>query len=286
MLPKDVASLPDGKIFKYIPYSANPSDSMPLKINLYWELRIHQQQFQEKHTTSIIKGVTDLDLHLDFGSDGELSLRMIVMGIRCQHNLKHPLFLSVDFNPYRNDITALYHRGNEAEAVRILAALPVFLEAKYNHKIWTWFSHDLKLELANTKWDPVQQCLVDESPDEDLHLRHSLYGLYGEQRALEDWEEVASLDVPVDPSAVTMDLSLLFNMAPRCEGGEGFDDNASMNTMKTGTSNATGVAAAARPDVIDVSEDDCPTATSSLTNGSAPPSGASSQGAGVPIDNG
>ena len=46
------------------------------------------------------------------------------------------------------------------------------------------------------------------------------------------------------------------------------------------------MAAAARPDVIDVSEDDCPTATSSLTNGSAPPSGASSQGAGVPIDNG
>ena len=183
MLPKDVASLPDGKIFKYIPYSANPSDSMPLKINLYWELRIRQQQFQEKHTTSIIKGVTDLDLHLDFGSDGELSLCMIVIRIRCQHNLKHPLFLSVDFNPYRNDITALYHRGNEAEAVRILAALPVFLEAKYNHKIWTWFSHDLKLELANTKWDPVQQCLVDESPDEDLHLRHSLYGLYGEQRS-------------------------------------------------------------------------------------------------------
>ena len=117
-------------------------------------------------------------------------------------------------------------------------------------------------------------------------MRHSLYGLYGEQRALEDWEEVASLDVPVDPSAVTMDLSLLFNMAPRCEGGEGFDDNASMNTMKTGTSNATGAAAAACPDVIDVSEDDCHTATSSLTNGSAPPSGASSQGAGVYIANG
>ena len=59
-----------------------------------------------------------------------------------------------------------------------------------------------------------------------------------------------------------------------------------MNTMKTGTSNATGAAATARPDVIDVSEDDCPTATSSLTNGSAPPSGASSQGAGVTLDNG
>ena len=97
---------------------------------------------------------------------------------------------------------------------------------------------------------------------------------------------MASLNVPDDPSAITMDLSLLFNMAPQCGGGEGFGDNASMNTMKTGTSNATGAAAAARPDEIDVSEDDCPTATSSLTNGSAPPSGASSQEAGVSVDNG
>ena len=54
-------------------------------------------------------------------------------------------------------------------------------------------------------------------------MRHSLYGMYGDQKALEDWEEVASLDVPDDSSVVTMDLSLLFNMAPRCGGGEGFD---------------------------------------------------------------
>ena len=211
---------------------------------------------------------------------------MIIMGTRCQHNLKHSLFLSVDYNPYRNDITALYHKGNEVEAQRLLAALPIFLEAKYNHKIWSWFSHDLKLELANTKWDPVKQCLVDEAPDDDLNLLHSLYGVYGEERALEDWEEVAAINMPEDPITVSIDLSLLFNMAPRGVGGEGFDDNASLNTMKTGTSNATGAAAEAPPDDISVSEGDCLTATSTLTNGSAPPTGASSPGAGVPHDNG
>ena len=39
-----------------------------------------------------------------------------------------------------------------------------------------------------------------------------------------------------------------------------------MNTMKTGTSDATGAVDATRPDEIDVSEDDYPTATSSLTS--------------------
>ena len=110
--------------------------------------------------------------------------------------------------------------------------------------------------------------------------------MYGEERALEDWEEVASINMPEDPITVSIDLSLLFNMAQRGVGGEGFDDNASLNTMKTGTSNATGAAAEAPPDDISVSEEDCLTATSTLTNGSAPPTGASSPGAGVPLDNG
>ena len=114
--------------------------------------------------------------------------------------------------------------------------------------------------------------------------------LYGTE-TLADWEEVDSLNVPEDPTeSVTMDLSLLFNMVPRSVS-EGYDDNLSLATMQTGTSDATGIAAAAPPDKpppdgIDVSTDDSTTVASSLTNGSAPPSGASSQGAGVSIANG
>ena len=116
----------------------NPTTHNKLK-----SLRIRQQQFQEKHSTAPIRGVTDLDLPLDFGDDGHLFLRQILLSARCQTNLGHPLFLSVDFNAYRNDITALFHQGNEVEALISLSALPVFLEAKYNSLIWTWFTHDL-----------------------------------------------------------------------------------------------------------------------------------------------
>ena len=284
LLPRDVSSLPEGKVFKYVTYPANSGDSTPPQLILPKKLRIRQQQFQEKHTTSPIRGVTDLDLPLDFGADGLLSLRQILLGTRCQSNWRHPLFLSVDFNAYRNDITVLFHQGNEVEALRLLSALPVFLEAKYNSQIWTWFTHDLKIELEHTRWDPERQCLEELGQDED-NLLASLYG----NDVLADWEEVDSLNVPEDPtSSVALDLSLLFNMAPRA-GGEGFDENASLNTMKTGTSNATGLAAKLAsdlPDDVDVTKDDSTTVASSLTNGSAPTSGASSQGAGVPSDHG
>ena len=160
----------------------------------------------------------------------------------------------------------------------------MFLEAKYNSQIWTWFTHDLEIELEHTRWDPERQCLEELGQDED-NLLASLYG----NDVLADWEEVDSLNVPEDPtSSVALDLSLLFNMAPRA-GGEGFDENASLNTMKTGTSNATGLAAKLAsdlPDDVDVTKDDSTTVASSLTNGSAPTSGASSRGAGVPSDHG
>ena len=69
----------------------------------------------------------------------------------------------------------------------------------------------------------------------------------------------------------------------------GIDENASLNTMKTGTSNATGLAAKLAsdlPDDVDVTKDDSTTVASSLTNGSSPTSGASSQRAGVYSDHG
>ena len=146
----DLPSLPEGKVFKYITYSANRDDLMPNPTthNKLKRLRICQQQFQEKHSTAPIRGVTDLDLPLDFGNDGHLSLQQILLSARCQTNLGHPLFLSIDFSAYRNDITALFHQGHEVEALRFLSALAVFLEAKYNSQIWTWFTHDLRIELG------------------------------------------------------------------------------------------------------------------------------------------
>jgi len=205
--------------------------------NLLRKLRIKQQQFQEKHTTATLKGVLDLDLPLEFGPKGDLSLRQILLSCKCPSNCTYPLFASIDYNPYNDEITALYHKGNQTEVLRVLSALPVVLAAQYGAKVWDWFSPELKADLCNVTWDPVKQCL-DETFDDEDDLLSNIYGT----DTLADWEEVDSLDAPEESTAsVQIDLALLFNEAPRalCEG---YDDNKSMATMNTGTSNATRLA--------------------------------------------
>ena len=77
------------------------------------------------------------------------------------------LFASVDCNPYRDEITALFHKGNQTEVFRVLSALPVVLAAQFGAKIWDWFSPALKADLHNVTWDPANQCLDETFDDED-----------------------------------------------------------------------------------------------------------------------
>ena len=165
----------------------------------------------------------------------------------------------------------------------LLSALPVVLAAQYGSKIWTWFSADLKLELSNTVWNPDKNCLEETYVDDD-NLLANIYG----NDTLADWEEVDSLNAPEEMAApMAMDLSLLFHEAPRalCEP---FDDNRSLDSMKTGTTNATLVATANPLETV-FPVDDTTTVESSITTSdpsdSASPE-ASSQRAGVSDDHG
>ena len=281
---KDIAQLPEGKMFKYAPYYANREDLMPgvQRRNLLRKLRIKQQQFQEKHTTAPLKGVLDLDLPLDFGSSGHLSLRQILLSTKCQANCTHPLLLSVDYSSYRAETTVLFHIGNQEEVLRLLSALPVVLSAQYGSKIWTWFSADLKLELSHTAWNPDKQCLEETFTDDD-NLLTNIYG----NDTLADWEEVDSLNAPEETTTpMSMDLSLLFHETQAlCDP---YDDNRSLDSMKTGTTNATLVATANPLDAV-FPADDTTTVESSITTSepseSASPE-ASSQRAGVSDDHG
>ena len=110
--------------------------------------------------------------------------------------------------------------------------------------------------------------------------------IYGND-TLADWEEVDSLNAPEETTApMSMDLSLLFHDAQvLCEP---YDDNRSLDSMKTGTTNATLVAATNPLDAV-VPTDDTTTVESSITNSDpseAASPAASSQRAGVSDDHG
>ena len=129
-------------------------------------------------------------------------------------------------------------------------------------------------------WNSEKQCLEEHDSGEE-NLLSNIYGA----DELADWEEVDSLNVPEETSSpMSIDLSLLFNSTPTFHAG-GYDENASLPTMKTATSNATNLASQFPPD-IDLTQDDTSNITGlTSSSGSVPPKGTSSQGAGVASDN-
>jgi len=226
--------------------------------------------------TATIRGINGLDNPLDFGDDGHLSLRNIMMSTRCRSNWELPLFRSVDYNSYTEGYTAMFNILDQEEAFQILGALPVFLEARFGSSVWQWFDPEIRDELAGTTWDHENGCLIETGfADEDLFA--NLDG----RADLAEWEEEDQIATPVESStSVEVNLDLLFNMESM-PISEGYDENQSVATMMTGTSNATQLADSMPLDAVVVINDDSTAEASSLTNGTASTKSTSSRGAGV-----
>ena len=281
--PGDLGKLPDGKVFKYVPYFGYQKDRVPSDLSAYQKLRIRQQQFHEKHINHPVSGITDLDLPMKLGGES-FTLRQLMLSIRCPSNLEFPLFLSVDYNSYRREFSALFHVDNTVQAQAILDTLPVYLEARYGEKIWDWFSADLRSTLSGFTWNEEKSC-VEAPPTEDLNFL--LSGQYGD---LQDWEKVKDTDMPelTSPTSVKIHLPTFFNPDHRLPGSGGFDGNNSCASCKTNTTNATTKIQNMPPDVVGDSKDDSSDMTSmtsgtyshASSSGSAPPKGASGQRAG------
>ena len=133
---------------------------------------------------------------------------------------------------------------------------------------------ELKTDLSHFLWNNDTQCLEEAFEDDDL-----LKDIYGA-----DWEQVDPLNVPEESSTLMkMDLSLLFNDAKAWV--DPADENMSMASLRTNTSNATELAATAPVVVIEVDTEQS-TDDSSITDPLKPANGASVQRDGVSKDNG
>ena len=236
----DIATLPDGKVFKFCELASNRDDKMldKKRFERASRCRIIQKQFTEAHSTTVVHGVTDLDHDIDFGWEvGSMTLRQILLEMKTKQDRSWPLFVSVDFDSYRNEIIAVIHNDTVSEASNILSFLPVFLEAQFGVLIWQWFSTECRAEMSAYTWDEDYLRVVSlESSDEDsdsLLLARSTAPLAA-------WETVDD-DIVKDQADHKFDLSILFDFVPR-DGkgaGSGFDDAGSLNTFATGTSQLT-----------------------------------------------
>ena len=155
--PSDIATLPGRKVFKFCELSSNRDNKM-LDKNRFERAsrcRIIQKQFAEAHSTTVVHGVTDLDHDIDFGYDvGSMTLRQILLGMKTKQDSSWPLFVSVNFDSYRNKIIAVIHNDTVSEASNVLSFLPVFLEAQFGAQIWQWFSTECRAEMSAYIWDP------------------------------------------------------------------------------------------------------------------------------------
>ena len=245
--PEDLATLPEGKLLKFIPYFANRGDRRPppAVLNRYKLCRVRQLQFLDSHDTHVISGILDLDLLQDIGDLGLVSLRQVLLGIKTQVNWRWPLFLSVDFDNTRREITALFHKDNHEEASTFLDYLPLILDAQYGARVWNWFTPAARSDMESYQWNPDTRCVEPASPSEggsDGDL--SYLNFYGDSGTA-DWENVQDADLdPSDTPKISFDLGNHFNMRP-ATGGAGYDDQQSLPSFKTATSNATAAAAAA-----------------------------------------
>ena len=73
------------------------------------------------------------------------------------------------------DISAVFHRDNEAEATTMLSYLPVFLAEKYGEQSWKWFSVECRDDMSAFKWDPEQKFVV-EMVNESAGFLDSFHG--------------------------------------------------------------------------------------------------------------
>ena len=131
--PADIATLPDGRVFKFYELSSYRDDKMLDKKQFEQASRcwIIQKQFTAAHSTTIVHGVMDLDHAIDFDDDvRSMILCQVLLGMKTKQSSSWPLFVSVDLDNYRNKIVAVIHNDTVSEASNVLSFLPVFLETR------------------------------------------------------------------------------------------------------------------------------------------------------------
>jgi len=148
------------------------------------------------------------------------------------------LFVAIDYDTFSDEICAVVHLDLIAEATTVLTYLPVYLQAKFGNSTWQWFSIECRKGMTNYKWHKDEHrvvCIVEDDINSPVQpLTNAPYAA---------WENVDDADVAMDQTELNIDLTTFFDFRPRNGHGtgSGYDDNASLNTMATGTSQLTTV---------------------------------------------
>jgi hypothetical protein len=80
----------------------------------------------------------------------------------CSQENGSPLFIAVNKEAWSSRITFLFPEARMEEAVTLVPALPIIMEAKYGPLAWSCFNEDGKSKTAGCFYDPITGAVCSE----------------------------------------------------------------------------------------------------------------------------
>ena len=265
-----INDLPDGKDCTFVPYGGDVTEIAPTEERQvkFRKVRARQSQFLARTTSSVVKGVLELDYPVDIfdplkpstSSALSLTLRQVLCAMKSCADKTRPLFKGIDVK-WGGDIVAVYDISLTHEAQLFLAHLPVYLETRFADSIWDWFTPDYKLnEMGEFMWCPDTKRVIDspivrvsgdesDSSDEDSNYCTLLAGEIEAHYTDEGEYDFETLNGVGDiPPEFQLEIQLDISIVPNYVGLlDTHGDGASFTTNITGAT-----AAAERPPSDDV----------------------------------
>ena len=176
---------PLGVHARFIPNVNDLRFARPTQVSLAYTNSLKKHIEFMKHTmTFSTENIIELDAVIDrYG----FSLREIIMHIFSGSKPTWNLFLAVDTSFYGDCVHFAFREELQEEAMNMISALPLFLEAYLGHSdVWKWFTRRARDEADDYEWS-LEKGLVPK-------------GEYYMDTQLENWEHLDEIDDADDNS--------------------------------------------------------------------------------------
>lgn len=213
---RNTDGFPLGVQGRFVPYTLdNRFITTPKTAQNVERMKSKQHKFNER--TSTARNFTIIGLDYICPELG-MTLREVIMGLRSSMQPERNLFVAVDHMTEHSSVIFAFHQELAEEAVVIIPALPIIIEAKYGPAAWTWFNEDAKDYAAGFRWDTTKGLVSTEDARTD--------------EIVDEWssdEELA--DVAIDQPQRTEIAP--FNIVLGETGKNQYNDNYSIKSFKT-----------------------------------------------------
>ena len=180
---------PLGTHARFIPNITDLRFARPAQASLAYTNSLKKHvEFMKRTVMFSTENIIELDAAIDrYG----ISLRELIMHIFSASHTEWNLFVAVDTSYYGDCVHFAFREELQEEAMNMISALPLFLEATLGHSdVWNWFTQRARDEADDYEWD-LNKGLV---PKRDCHTNDQLT----------NWEHLDDLEGLLDENTTSI----------------------------------------------------------------------------------